>query len=175
MTILVGTASWTDKSLIDSGKFYPRTANDAESRLRYYASQFSMVEIDSSYYAIPLPATGHFWAERTPEHFNLQREGISAVHRAPNPAKGFSERHPAGARVVTDQERLLPRSATRDTAGAVAAILRSPRATASEPQARRYSFPICSLDYIRRSRQKACRALRESHGTSLDGGRVSKY
>jgi hypothetical protein len=23
MTILVGTASWADKSLVDSGKFYP--------------------------------------------------------------------------------------------------------------------------------------------------------
>jgi len=69
MAILVGTASWTDKSLIDSGKFYPPTAQDAESRLRYYASQFPMVEVDSSYYAIPLPATAQFWVERTPEHF----------------------------------------------------------------------------------------------------------
>jgi len=69
MTILVGTASWTDKSLIESGKFYPPTAKDAESRLRYYASQFPMVEVDSSYYAIPVPATAQFWAERTPDHF----------------------------------------------------------------------------------------------------------
>jgi uncharacterized protein YecE (DUF72 family) len=69
MTILVGTASWTDKSLIDSGKFYPPSANDAESRLRYYASQFPMVEVDSSYYAIPVPATAQFWVERTPPHF----------------------------------------------------------------------------------------------------------
>src|SRR6476469_7346311 len=69
MTILVGTASWTDKSLIDSGKFYPPSASDAESRLRYYASQFPMVEVDSSYYAIPAPATAHTWAERTPANF----------------------------------------------------------------------------------------------------------
>src|SRR5689334_11102335 len=69
MTILVGTASWTDKSLIDSGKFYPPSVQDAESRLRYYASQFPIVEVDSSYYAIPLPTTAHFWAERTPRHF----------------------------------------------------------------------------------------------------------
>ena len=53
MTILVGTASWTDKSLVESGKFYPPSANDAETRLKYYASQFPMVEVDSSYYAIP--------------------------------------------------------------------------------------------------------------------------
>src|SRR4051794_25103666 len=36
MTILVGTASWTDKSLIESGKFYPPSAKDAETRLKYY-------------------------------------------------------------------------------------------------------------------------------------------
>src|SRR5690348_4741327 len=69
MTILVGTASGSDKSLIDSGKLYPPSASDADSRLRYYASQFPMVEVDSSYYAIPLPATAQFWAERTPQHF----------------------------------------------------------------------------------------------------------
>ncbi len=44
MTILVGTASWTDKSLIESGKFYPPSAKDAETRLKYYASHFPMVE-----------------------------------------------------------------------------------------------------------------------------------
>jgi len=69
MTILVGTASWTDKSLIESGKFYPPSAKDAETRLKYYASQFPMVEVDSSYYAIPMPVTAHSWAERTPAHF----------------------------------------------------------------------------------------------------------
>ena len=45
--ILVGTASWTDKSLIESGKFYPEDATSAEDRLRFYASQFSMVEVES--------------------------------------------------------------------------------------------------------------------------------
>ncbi len=69
MPILVGTASWTDKSLIDSRKFYPPGAKDAETRLRYYATQFPMVEVDSSYYAMPVPATAQLWAERTPPGF----------------------------------------------------------------------------------------------------------
>jgi uncharacterized protein YecE (DUF72 family) len=69
MTILVGTASWTDKSLIDSGKFYPRKATTAEARLKYYAQHFPIVEVDSSYYAIPVPATAHLWAERSPPGF----------------------------------------------------------------------------------------------------------
>ncbi|CAN7638023.1 DUF72 domain-containing protein [Acidovorax sp. LjRoot129] len=69
MNILVGTASWTDKSLIASGKFYPPKAKTAEARLRYYASLFPMVEVDSSYYAMPSASTAQLWAERTPDDF----------------------------------------------------------------------------------------------------------
>jgi uncharacterized protein YecE (DUF72 family) len=67
--ILVGTASWTDKTLIESGRFYPRTATSAEARLRYYATQFPLVEIDSIYYALPAERSAELWAERTPPHF----------------------------------------------------------------------------------------------------------
>jgi uncharacterized protein YecE (DUF72 family) len=69
MPVLVGTASWTDKTLIACGRFYPRDANTAEARLRYYASQFPLVEVDSSYYAMPAPSTAQLWAERTPNGF----------------------------------------------------------------------------------------------------------
>jgi hypothetical protein len=58
---LVGTASWSDKTLLDCGKFYPSTAKTPEARLRFYASQFNLVEVDTSYYAIPRsppPSTG---------------------------------------------------------------------------------------------------------------------
>jgi uncharacterized protein YecE (DUF72 family) len=71
MDIRIGTASWTDKSLIDCGRFYPKEANNAESRLRYYASRFPLVEVDSSYYAMPSAATARLWAERTPEDFTM--------------------------------------------------------------------------------------------------------
>ena len=37
--ILIGTASWTDKSLIASGRFYPPKCSTPEDRLRYYAWQ----------------------------------------------------------------------------------------------------------------------------------------
>ncbi|HMC14415.1 MAG TPA: DUF72 domain-containing protein [Albitalea sp.] len=69
MTVRIGTASWTDKTLIACGRFYPKDCKSAEQRLRYYASQFSLVEVDSSYYAMPAPATAQLWAERTPEGF----------------------------------------------------------------------------------------------------------
>lgn len=66
---LIGTCSWTDESLIKGGKFYPPYANDAESRLRYYASQFPIVEVDSTYYAMPNEKTTRLWVERVPDDF----------------------------------------------------------------------------------------------------------
>jgi S1-C subfamily serine protease len=35
-------------------------------RLRYYASQFPLVEVDSSYYAMSKPEVAELWAKRTP-------------------------------------------------------------------------------------------------------------
>lgn len=69
MPVLVGTASWSSKTLVDSGRFYPSGVTSAEARLRYYASRFPLVEVDSSYYALPDAATAQLWAERTPEGF----------------------------------------------------------------------------------------------------------
>ena len=66
MKVRVGTASWTDKTLIACGRFYPRTATTAEARLRFYATQFPLVEVDSSYYALPTPDVAALWALRTP-------------------------------------------------------------------------------------------------------------
>jgi uncharacterized protein YecE (DUF72 family) len=67
--ILVGTASWTDKTLIACGRFYPPACRTAEQRLRFYAQEFLLVEVDSSFYAMPLPQTAQLWAERTPPGF----------------------------------------------------------------------------------------------------------
>lgn len=69
MPVLIGTASWTDKTLLACGRFYPKSATTAEARLRYYAAQFPLVEVDSSYYAMPTPGTAQLWAERTPNDF----------------------------------------------------------------------------------------------------------
>lgn len=69
MLILVGTASWTDKTLIESSAFYPPGCNSAEARLRYYASVFPIVEVDSSYYAMPSASNSALWVERTPLGF----------------------------------------------------------------------------------------------------------
>jgi uncharacterized protein YecE (DUF72 family) len=69
MSIWIGTASWSHPALIDCGRFYPSHAMSAEDRLRFYATQFPLVEVDASYYALPSPAVARLWAQRTPEGF----------------------------------------------------------------------------------------------------------
>lgn len=85
MNILVGTASWTDPTLIKCGRFYPAEARSSEARLRYYASRFPIVELNSSYYALPSAANAALWAERTPERFvfNVKAFRLFTGHQTP--------------------------------------------------------------------------------------------
>jgi len=69
--ILVGVASWTDPTMTAQGVFYPDRVTSPEARLRYYASRFPLVEVDSTYYAIPARRTAELWAERTPDGFTF--------------------------------------------------------------------------------------------------------
>lgn len=82
MSIWIGTASWSHPALIGSGRFYPSETMDAEERLRFYASRFPMVELDSSYYAIPSPAQSRRWVAWTPEGFemNVKALGLFTGH-----------------------------------------------------------------------------------------------
>lgn len=70
-TLLVGVASWTDPSMTARGVFYPPTVKSAEERLRHYASRFPLVEVDSTYYALPARRTAELWVERTPDGFTF--------------------------------------------------------------------------------------------------------
>ena len=76
--IRVGTASWTDKTLLASG-WYPEDANNPEKRLAYYASRFPMVEVDSTYYSPPAEQTVSLWAQRTPADFLFNIKAFSLL------------------------------------------------------------------------------------------------
>lgn len=69
--IRIGVASWTDPSMTARGVFYPDDVVKPEARLRFYASRFPLVEVDSTYYAIPARRMAELWAERTPAHFTF--------------------------------------------------------------------------------------------------------
>jgi len=80
----VGTASWTDRTLIASG-WYPPQADTPEKRLRYYARQFALVEVDATYYALPAEQTAVAWAARTPDGstFNVKAFSLFTGHPTP--------------------------------------------------------------------------------------------
>jgi uncharacterized protein YecE (DUF72 family) len=79
--IKVGTASWTDKTLLESG-WYPASADTPEKRLAFYAKQFPLVEVDATYYSPPAEQTATLWAQRTPDHFtfNIKAFGLLTGH-----------------------------------------------------------------------------------------------
>ena len=77
--IRCGTASWTDPTLVKSRLFYPREATDAAKRLRYYASQFSLVEVDASYYALPTRQQADAWVRRTPDDFVFDIKAYASI------------------------------------------------------------------------------------------------
>jgi uncharacterized protein YecE (DUF72 family) len=80
--IRIGTASWTDRTLIDSG-WYPPEAGTPERRLRFYARQFPLVEVDATYYALPNEQTATSWANRTPAGFIFNVKAFSLFTQHP--------------------------------------------------------------------------------------------
>ena len=78
----VGTASWTDRTLLESG-WYPPEADTPERRLRYYARQFGLVEVDATYYALPAEQTAAAWAARTPAGFTFNVKAFSLFTQHP--------------------------------------------------------------------------------------------
>ena len=85
--LLVGTCSWTDKTLLESGAFYPPDVDTAEQRLRFYASQFSIVEVDSTYYGPPSERTAGLWVERTPPGFTFDVKAFRLLTQHPTPPR----------------------------------------------------------------------------------------
>jgi uncharacterized protein YecE (DUF72 family) len=77
--IRIGTCSWAEKSLIESGAFYPTGVSTPEGRLRFYAGHFDTVEVDSSFYAIPTSRMVTAWAERTPPGFLFHVKAYGAL------------------------------------------------------------------------------------------------
>ena len=85
--LLIGTASWADKPLIESGKFYPSEAKSAKARLRFYASQVPLVEADTTYYGLPAQKMTRLWVERTPPGFFFDVKAYSLFTEHPSPVQ----------------------------------------------------------------------------------------
>jgi len=79
--ILVGTASWSDPGFVE--RWYPPKLPAGE-RLPWYAEHFEMVEVNSSFYALPDARLVRRWCEATPDGFifNLKVHRLLSRHSA---------------------------------------------------------------------------------------------
>jgi uncharacterized protein YecE (DUF72 family) len=86
-----GTSSWSEKTWL--GAFYPSGTKPAD-QLTYYATQFTTVEADNTYYRIPNSALVRGWRHKTPSGFHVAAKfPRSIVH-------GGNEQVPDAARVL---------------------------------------------------------------------------
>ncbi|MFL6411070.1 MAG: DUF72 domain-containing protein [Nitrososphaeraceae archaeon] len=69
MQYYIGCSGWSYSAW--QGPFYPPHMNDSSDWLRYYASVFDYVEIDSSFYRMPNTFMVKNWFKKTPEHFRF--------------------------------------------------------------------------------------------------------
>lgn len=89
--VCVGTSGWHYGHW--RGVLYP-TELPADAWLPYYAARFHCVEVNSSYYRLPAPATVDRWRETTPEGFRLAVKAprsITHVHKLRNCAPLIAE------------------------------------------------------------------------------------
>jgi uncharacterized protein YecE (DUF72 family) len=133
--IRVGTASWTDRTLLESG-WYPADADTPERRLEHYARCFPVVEVDSTYYTPPNERNSTLWAQRTPEGFSFHVKAFSLLTQHPTRAAAlYKDLRPAASREtvtlddldagVVEQvwERFLSALAPLHEAGKLGAVL----------------------------------------------------
>jgi len=78
-----GIAGWVDKELIGSRKFYPPGVTSSEERLHFYASRFSLVEVDSTYHGMPAKRNSELWIARTSPSFRFDVKSFSLFTHHP--------------------------------------------------------------------------------------------
>lgn len=79
----VGTCSWADRSMVEA--WYPEDCRSPEDLLRHYSRHFDVVEVNSTFYALPQAGMAEGWAERTPENFtfHVKAFGVMTGHSVP--------------------------------------------------------------------------------------------
>ena len=107
--VLVGTCSWTDKTLTEETDWYPRRSMTAEERLKFYASRFPIVEADSTYYFPPSRQLTRSWVERTPSDFTMNVKAYSLLTGHPTkPASLWRDVRDQLSADVAEKRNLYP-------------------------------------------------------------------
>lgn len=100
--------------------FYPRGVSSSESRLRYYAEQFPVVEVDSTYYSLPDRAVARLWAERTPPEFSFHVKAHALMTGQPTEVSRLPEALVrALPRAIAEKQRLYAKDLPRELLDAV--------------------------------------------------------
>ncbi|MDC0678150.1 DUF72 domain-containing protein [Sorangium atrum] len=117
---LAGTAGWTDPTLVKSHRFYPKGVSSPAERLKFYASQFPVVEVNSSYYALPRPGMVAQWIERTPPDFVFNVKAFAPLTQHPvEPARLPPDVQGALPASLFDRRRLYPADLPAETRDAL--------------------------------------------------------
>ena len=129
--ILVGTASWTDPGFV--ADWYPKKL-PAARRLAWYAEHFRLVEVNSTFYAVPPAARVRNWCDQTPDGFvfDVKLHRLLSRHSTPVRMLPSGLRKPAGGgdkAVLTPKleaalvEVILESLAPMEAAGKLGALL----------------------------------------------------
>ena len=79
MTVLVGTCSWTDRTLVSGTNWYPKKSMSAADRLRFYAEHYPIAEADSTFYFPPTQELTRRWVENSPPGFTMNVKAFSLL------------------------------------------------------------------------------------------------
>ena len=162
--IRVGTASWTDKTLIAWAASI-RRARRPPRRGCASTRRSSLVEVDSSYYAMPAPADRAALGRAHARRLRHERQGVPPLHRPPATALVHARRPARRPRRRRQAALLLPRRAAEIQTSSGCAFAR--RCCRCAPRAGWGSFTSSSrLGDGRRGRPGPCRALRRAHGAA---------
>jgi uncharacterized protein YecE (DUF72 family) len=119
-TIRIGTASWTDPTMTAAGVFYPSGADSAEERLQYYASRFPLVEVDATYYSLPVRRTSELWVARTPPDFTFDIKAHALMTGQPTETKRLpKELREALPAEIAEKSRIYAKDLPDDLKGDV--------------------------------------------------------
>jgi uncharacterized protein YecE (DUF72 family) len=135
--IRYGTSSWTDKTLLECKCFYPPDVDTPAERLRFYSERYPLVEVDSTYYALPSERNSALWIERTPMHFvfDIKAFGLLTHHsvgprglpakvreQLPDKRRYYRKDLPAGALQLVE-EMFVAALRPLESAGRLGAVL----------------------------------------------------
>ena len=110
--IRIGTSSWADPEFVRD--WYPPKL-PAAARLGWYAEHFDYVEVNSTFYAVPVKKVVNRWDSETPSNFlfDVKLHGLLSRHAVkvtslPPDIRRDSETNPRGNLIFTPKlERLV--------------------------------------------------------------------